>query len=148
MYFSFRKQPEPPKPFYRKPAVVSIVLTVIIVFVLGPVGIIFNGMTEELKSKADNDTVILLIKQIKENDARQWKEIERNREQSQKAPLPPKSVRITGPAAVMTKKIDPQRTKLVLTPEQFEKYLKMESSIQVKYKRYLESRGYDTGGLP
>jgi hypothetical protein len=114
-------------------------------FVLGPIGAIYKGMTEELKKKADYETVILILKQQEKKDDRQWKEIERNRE---KAPLPPKSVRITGPAAVMTKKIDPQRTKLVLTPEQFEKYLKMESSIQVKYKRYLESRGYDTGGLP
>ena len=75
MFFWKREPPPPPPPipFYRKPAVVSIILTVIIVFVLGPVGFIFNGMTEELEKKADNETVILLIKQIKENDDRQWR---------------------------------------------------------------------------
>ena len=145
----FRKPPPPPPPpFYKKPAVVSIILTVVIIFVLGPVGVIYNGMTEELKTKADNTTVILLIKQIKENDARQWKEIERNREQTQRAPAPPKNVQITGPRATIQKKEAPQAVKLVLTPEQFEKYLKMGPTVQAKYKTYLQSRGYDVSGLP
>lgn len=55
----FRKPPPPPPPpFYKKPAVVSIILTAVIIFVLGPVGVIYKGMTEELKKKADYETVI------------------------------------------------------------------------------------------
>ena len=35
-----------------------------------------------------------------------------------------------------------------LSPEEFERYMKMDPEIRVKYKKYLQSRGKDTSGLP
>jgi hypothetical protein len=145
MFNIFSKPPPPPpKKWYTQPA---LILTMIAMFVLAPVGAIYNGMTEELKKKADNKTVILLIQQLKEDSDRQWKEIDRNRDRSeQKVISAPKNVEITGPRATI-KRVEPAQ-KPVLTPEQFEKYLSMKPEIKVKYKKYLESRGYDIEGLP
>ena len=102
-------------------------------FVLGPVGAIYNGMTEELKKKADYDTVILILKQQKENDDRQWKEIERNRITRQQT-------------TVMTPKI--LKLKVVLTPQEFKSYMEMSSVDRSRYKKYLESTGKDVSSLP
>jgi len=136
MFFWKREPPPPPPPipFYRKPAVVSIILTVIIVFVLGPVGFIFNGMTEELEKKADNETVILLIKQIKENDDRQWKEIEQNRQQQ--APAPPRNVQITGSAAVM----NPVQTHEGVKALSFKDFKEYRNAIKEDQEAFRETR--------
>ena len=145
MWFLKKEPPPPPPPIYKRKPIASaaVVLTMIGMFVLGPVGAIYKGMTEELKKKADYETVILILKQQKEKDDRQWEEIKNNRQQATISA--PKSVRITGPTAVMNRKIEPK--KQVLTPDQFEKYLNMTPDVQVKYKRYLKSRGYDVEGL-
>jgi pyruvate carboxylase len=119
--FSRWKQPPPPKPIYKNPAAVSIIVTLVIFFVFGPIGVIYNGMSEELKKKADNNTVILLLKQIKENDDRQWQEIERNRESRQRLQEVPKKVE------VITKK---------LTPAEFEAYMNMTPEQKEKYRKY------------
>jgi len=128
----WRKKPEPPLPIYkRKPiATAAVVLTIVGMFVLTPVGAIYEGMSEELKQKANNETVLLYMKQQKETDDRQWKAIERNLES------PKKQVEVN---RVIKKK--------VLTPEQFEKYLTMPPEVQVKYKKYLEAIGYDISGM-
>jgi hypothetical protein len=135
----------PPQPIYkRRPiATAAVILTMVGMFVLGPVGAIYDSMSEELKKKADYDTVILILKQQKEKDDRQWEEIKNNRQQATISA--PKSVQITGPAAIMNRKVEVK--KRVLTPEQFEKYITMSPEIQAKYKRYLKSRGFDTEGL-
>jgi len=132
----FRQPPPPPPPpiYQRKPiATIAVVLTIIGMFVLGPVGAIYNGMTEELKKKADYDTVILILKQQKENDDRQWKEIERNRSTRQQT-------------TVMTPKI--LKLKVVLTPQEFKSYMEMSSVDRSRYKKYLESTGKDVSSLP
>ena len=51
--FSRWRQPPPPPPkkFYQQPA---LILTLVAMFVLGPVGVIYNTMSEELKKKVDN----------------------------------------------------------------------------------------------
>ena len=133
------KKKEPPLPIYkRKPiAPAAVVLTIIGMFVLGPIGVIYETMSEELKGKANNETVILLIEQIKENDERQWKEIERNREQSTST--------IRAPANLS---IDTGKSRVVLTAEEFEKYISLKPEIRQKYKKYLESKGKDVSGLP
>ncbi len=131
------KKKEPPLPIYRrKPiATAGIILMAIGMFVLGPIGAIYQGMTEELKGKADNKTVILLIEQIKENDSRQWKEIEKNREQQT----------ISAPKNLS---INTERSGAILTPEEFTQYIEMTPEKRVKYKKYLESTGKDVSGLP
>lgn len=134
----FRK-PAPLKPFYKRQpvATVAVILTMVAMFVLAPVGVIYDGLTEELKGKADNATVILLIQQIKENDNRQWKEIENNRKQHQVALQAPKNLQMKT-----------VRVKVILTPDEFEKYMNMTSESRVAYKKYLENTGKDVRGLP
>ena len=140
--FNIFKKPEPPPIYKRQPiATAAVILTVIGMFVLGPIGAVYQGMTEELKGKADNKTVILLIEQIKENDQRQWKEIEKNREQQ---PLSaPKNLSINTEVSKEVSKV-----KVVLTPSEFETYMALKPEIRKKYKSYLEGTGKDTSGLP
>jgi len=127
--------PPPPEPIYKRQpiATTAVILTIIGMFVLGPVGMLWNGMAEELKKKADNATVIMLMQQQKENDDRQWEEIKNNRNQQP---------RMAGSVIAPTSK------KAKLTPEQFEKYMSLSPEIRTKYKKYLESQGYDCEGLP
>jgi len=139
MKWLYRKEP-PPKPFYKKQpiATATFVFTIVCVLVLGPVGMLWNGMAEELKKKADNQTVIMLMQQQKENDDRQWEEIKNNRTQK----IIQHSLIGSVPTSV------PTTQKVKLTPEQFEKYISLSPEIRTKYKQYLESQGYDCRGLP
>ena len=76
----FKREPPPPpeKPFYKKnpAATAAVFLTFVGMFILGPIGIVYNGLTEDLKQKANNETILLYMKQQKEIDDRQWKAIE------------------------------------------------------------------------
>jgi hypothetical protein len=116
----------PPPPIYqRKPiATIAVVLTMVAMFVLGPVGVIYDTMSEDLKQKANNETVLLYMKQQKETDDRQWKAIERRigvSNQVQKKPVP---------------------------PELYNAYIKLKAESRPGYKIYLEGLGYNTRGLP
>lgn len=127
----FRKPPPPPQPFYKKQPVATfaVLLTIIITFVLTPVGVIYDGMSEELEKKADYDTLILIMKQQKEKDDRQWEEIKNNRQSQQTAIQPPKNVQIVQPEAIkmVVKK---------LTPEEYLAFVKMTPEQQEAYKKY------------
>ncbi len=133
------KRKEPPLPIYRrKPiATAAVILTLIGMFVLGPIGAVYKGMTEELNKKANNETVILYMQQQKEKDDQQWKAIERIIEA-------PRNLTIKNEAS----KDNVEVQKQVLTPEQFEKYLSLKPEVRVKYKKYLQERGFDIEGLP
>ena len=137
MWTFFRKPPPPPKPIYaRQPiATAAVILTIIGMFVFGPIGVIYNSMSEELKGKANNETVILYMKQQKETDDRQWKALE------QQIQVPQNMSVVATPKQNLTKK-------MTLTVEQFEKYISMVPEIRAKYKFYLESTGFDVSGLP
>ena len=141
MYFSFKKPPEPPpKKFYQQPA---LILTMVGMFVLGPIGYLWNGMAEELKKKVDNETLKLMIQ--KDRDALKRHET-KNREQeqaiveNQKAiqvllreqavmkatkkadtPTPPKRVVVTGPTATMNTK-ETHQTAKTLSFKDFKEY--------------------------
>ena len=133
--FIFRREPapEPPKLWIQKPAWVSIVVTIVVVLVLGPVGVIWNGMAEE--QKQNRSAIVQNQLAIKELLTRQQMMLQT-----------PKNLTITGPNATI-KKVEPEEKKHILTPEQFEKYLNMPPEMQAKYKKYLESRGYDVDGM-
>lgn len=135
--FSRWRQPPPEPPFYKKRpvATAAVILSIIGMFVLGPVGAIYKGMTEELKKKADYETVILILKQQEKKDDRQWKEIERNRNNKQTISTPKNMKVVTG-------------AKIVLTPEEFNTYMNLSTERRVAYKKYLENAGKDVRGLP
>lgn len=81
-----KKVPEKPKPFYlRQPvATVAVILTMIGMFVLGPVGVIYKGMTEELQQKVDNQTLQLMLKNQQTLIEQNKEEAERKREEDTK----------------------------------------------------------------
>ena len=136
MWTFFRKPPPPPKPIYKRQpiATAAVILTIIGMFVFGPIGVIYNSISEELKGKANNETVILYMKQQKETDDRQWKALEQQIQV-------PKSMMLSPPNSLSIEKP-------VLTVEQFEKYISLAPEVRSKYKIYLESKGYDVEGLP
>lgn len=135
MLWIFKKK-EPPLPIYKRQpiATAAVILTVIGMFVLGPVGIIYKGIAEELKQKANNETVILYMQQQKEKDDQQWKAIERIIEA-------PKGLAVES-------EYDKEEKKVALTPSEFEAYMKMDSKLRFKYKEYLKSKGKDVSNLP
>ena len=133
MFWRRQAPPPPPPPFYkaRPVATAAVVLTIIGMFVLGPIGAIYKGMTEELKTKANNETLLLYMQQQKEDSDRQWKEIERNREQ--KTISAPKKVIIKSQPKIgsremvsteaLTKKApEPVKQLVVLSVKDFKEY--------------------------
>lgn len=124
----FWRKPPPPPIYKRKPiATAMLVLTMVTIFVLGPVGIIYKGMSEELKKKADYETVILILRQQKEKDDRQWEEIKNNRKQQQLAITAPKNLQMMKAIELKVKK---------LTPTEYVSFINMSSAQQAAYKKY------------
>jgi len=156
MFNLFRK-PEPPKPIYKRQpiATAAVIITLIGMFVLGPVGVIYNGMSEELKKKVDNKTLQLMIEKDREALKRQEDALKEKgkKDETQDAAIienqktllliRQKNISLTELKNVGVKIVE----KKPLPPDFFEKYVKMPPEIQIKYKKYLESRGYDTNGL-
>jgi hypothetical protein len=131
----------PPEPIYkRKPiATAALIFTMVVTLILGPVGLLWNGMTEEMKSvkgetKDNRGAVFQNQLAIKELLTRQQMMLE-----------PPTKLKVI--KSGITRKVEPQKPKSFLTPSQFERYMTMKPEIQAKYKKYLESRGFDTEGL-
>jgi len=155
MFNPFRKPEPPPKKWYAQPA---LILTIVAMFVLGPVGVIYNGMSEELKKKVDNSTLQLMIEKDREalqrqGDALKQKQIKDEKQdaaivENQKTliMLRQQTV-IIKPQAESRMISNKDVKKKPLPPDFFEKYFKLSPDIQAKYKKYLESRGYDTEGL-
>jgi len=142
----FRQPPPPPKPFYKKQpiATATFVFMMVCTLVLGPVGVIYKGMSEELKQKVDNKTLMLMIE--KDRDALKRHEIE-NKDQDSAILENQKAIR----DILMQKQALPvqmQLQKKTLTPEMFTQYYTMkDADIKLKYKKYLEGKGYDVSGL-
>ncbi len=124
MFGFFRREPPPPppEPFYKKRpvATMALVLTIIITFVLAPVSVIYDGMAEELKEKANNETVLLYMKQQKETNDRQWKAIEQKIE-----PPPENGVSFAAPVRPVAR----------LTPKEFQDYMNMSPTNRAAFKK-------------
>jgi len=135
-----KQQPPPPEPIYKKQpiATAAVILTIIGMFVLTPIGVIYKSLSEEVKEKADYDTVIQLMKSQKERDDLQWKAIERLIQSTQMIQAPKKAIKQS------IKKTE----KRSLTPEEFQVYMSMDPELRVQYKKYLISKGCDVEGLP
>ena len=155
--FKNKTLPPPPKPFYIKQpiATVAVILTMIGMFVLGPIGYLWNGMAEELKKKVDNQTLQLMIQKDREALMRQseaLKEKERIDQQQDTAIIENQKTLILYQQALKMSKtiIQPKNVELnkkPIPPELFVKFLKLDAEVQVKYKKYLEHKGYDISGL-
>lgn len=162
MFEFLKKPPPPPPPIYKRQpiATAAVVLTLVGMFVLGPVGIIYNGMSEELKRKVDNKTLQLMIEKDREALKRQEEALKEKKAKDEKQDaaivenqktllmlrqqaviMAPKNVEVKKEATITKVQKKP------LPPDFFEKYMTMKPEIQAKYKKYLESRGYDTEGL-
>lgn len=123
----WRKPPPPPEnPWFMKPGWVTVMITLVVIFVLGPVGAIYQGMTAELKKKADYETVILILKQQKEKDDRQWQEIQNNRKQE---------TTITAPKNLQMMEVIKLKVKK-LSPAEYTHFIKMTPEQQAAYKNY------------
>jgi hypothetical protein len=130
--FSKPPPPPPPKKWFQQPA---LILTFVAMFVLGPVGIIWNGLTEEMKTmkaedKENKGAIIQNQLAIKELLTRQ------------QILLQPKAIKMreVQPNVVESKKPVP--------PDYFNSYMKLPKESQTAYKKYLENLGYNTEGLP
>lgn len=148
-----RKEPEKPKPFYvRQPiATVAVILTIIGMFVLGPVGIIYNGMTEELKHKVDNQTLQLMLKnqqtlieqnkaeaeRKREEDAKKFEELQRTQQRTletiqnlqMQRPAQTQQSPVSTSQPVVTKEVFEYY--LTLTPDQKRAFKKLSPAFQV-----------------
>lgn len=159
--------PPPPEPFYKKSPVATfaVILTLVGMFVVGPIGYMWNGMAEELKKKVDNQTLQLMIQKDREALQRQAEELKERekKDQTQDAAIlenqktlimlrAPQAVKVTpSPNMKTVKKAEPQNTivegKKPIPPDLFAKYFELAPEVQVKYKKYLEAKGYDVSGL-
>ena len=167
--FSFKKEPPPP-PSPRVPAwVVQMITPLIMAIVLGLVAFIGNGFTEDLKelknqvievdkTKVDNKTLKLLIENqniiIQHQQEEAAKQRQENAEkfeiiQRTQTKTLERIEAIQAPRRVI---VEPtyESTNIgdALTPEEFERYMKMDPEVQKKYKKYLQERGKDVSGLP
>ncbi len=124
----FKKQPPPPPPIYKRQpmASIAVILTMVTMFVLGPVGYLWNGMAAE--NKENRGAIVQNQLAIKEILTRQEMIIK----------SPSRGGNIIGPATI----------KNILTPEEFEKYLSFSKEDRLKYKQYLKSTGKDVSSLP
>lgn len=119
-FFQKEAPTPPPLPVYKRQPIASlaVVLTLIGMFVLGPVGVLWNGMAEELDKKADNETVIMLMQQMKEINDRQWEEIKNNRSQ---------------PKAMINNQVQTQ--KVEITQEIWDYYMTLSPVDKAKFRR-------------
>ena len=177
IFSRFRSEPPPPPPIYKRQpiATAAVILTLVGMFVLGPVGYLWNGMAEELKAvkaevkelekdKATNENVKEALNELKEqrketqgsikeqNNAIQKNQVAIERILIRQELLPPGGFKLKGksdgpPPGPEKPKMVTRTEKRTLTPEEFSKYMEMKPEHQERYKKYLESRGYDTNGL-
>jgi len=123
VFSRWRQPPPPPPPFYRRQpiATIGIILTIVGMFILGPVGYLWNGMAEELKNvrskietvekdKVDNENLKETLNELKEQrkdqaaaDKDQNKSIQTNQMAIERILIrqelaPPKNISIGGKA--------------------------------------------------
>jgi hypothetical protein len=126
--WNFRKKPTPLPIYKRQPiATAAVILTLIGMFILGPIGVIYKGMAEELKQKANNETVILYMQQQKEKDDQQWKAIERIIEA-------PTRLIFKNESSDENEKLNTIEQKRRLTPQEYIEYKKLSSEDRASYR--------------
>ena len=124
----FWRKPPPEKLWIQKPAWITVMITLVLIFVLGPVGAIYNGMAED--QKQNTSAIVQNQLAIKELLTRQ------------QMILAPKAIKL---APIKSTQI---QAKKPVPPDYFQAYMKLPKDSQVGYKLYLEQLGYDVRGLP
>jgi len=172
----FRREPPPPPPS-KIPGWVQLVTPVIMAIVLGLGAFIGNSFSETIKDiktqvekvdekKVDNKTLQLMIERQdmlikhqqeeaerqRELDAQKFEQIQKTQtktlERIETMQIRKNPAKISAPSgfSVQGKSDGPELD--TLTPEEFERYMKMDPEIRVKYKQYLQNKGKDISGLP
>ena len=170
--------PPPPPPFYRRQpvATAALIVTLFATLIIGPSKYIAQGMDAKIeknstniesiqKEKATNenvkDALIELKEQRKESaiaNKEQNKSIQTNQQAiqgiliRQKIIKAPSGFNIKTEPVIKKKVITEEnivvKSKVALTPEQFEKYLSMAPDVRAKYKTYLKEIGKNVSMLP
>ena len=107
-------------------------------FILGPIGAIYKGLTEDLKSKANNETVLLYMKQQKETDDRQWKAIEQQIQEPPMIHSPSRVTVNTEPKPVILEQ------KEGLPPSYFLEYKDLSPEEKLQYRQAYPEYRYPT----
>ena len=146
----FRKEPPPPLPKSKIPGWVGIAVPIIFAVLFGLTGIVYNGLAETLKTKADKATIqqmlinqeqLIMMNQKTLNT--QQKNIEKNQESLEETLQVIQ--RVQTQQAVMVEKITPPRgltirtdapmEKPSLSPEEFQQYMKMSTEEKTAFRQ-------------
>lgn len=169
----FNRKPPPPSP--KIPIwIIQILTPLIMTIILGLIAFIGSGFSEDIKDikiqvekvdekKVDNETLKFMIQKQELLIEHQQTEAERQRKQDAEkfdqiqrtqtktlerieeiAIQTPRQVSIKSPPAEVIK----QNSSVILTPDEFDRYMKMDENTKLRYKKYLEESGKDVIGLP
>jgi hypothetical protein len=125
----FKKDPPPPDPKVPR-WIVQSTMPFIFAIVVGLIAFITNGFSEDLKGKANNDTVIRFLEDQKKKDDQQWQAIQQLFQQ-QKDDNKEINNRFEEKLYRLENKIDnnqyvnPTYEKPPLTPLEFKDYMKL-----------------------
>ena len=141
----FKKEPPPPEPKVPR-WIIQATMPLLFAVFMGLVAFIANGFSEDLKGKANNETVILYIQKQKETDDRQWQAIQKSFEkQNQDRQASEESVRkelegireeirskkvISPPSSVQVEQEKPP-----LSPKEFQEYLKLNKEERAAFRK-------------
>lgn len=167
----FKKDPPPPPK--SKAWIVQLITPIVFAIIVGLAGLVFTGLKEnvgalasDLKDKVDNKTLQLMIEKQdmviqhqreeaekqRQMDAEKFQMIQQTQtktlERIEAIQVPQRlSIGTSLNPSIITKS-SKIKTDDALTPEEFERYMKMDPEIQIKYKKYLQEKGRDVSGLP
>lgn len=140
----FRREPPPPPPKRTVPGWVTISVPIIFAVVLGLLGIVYNGLAEELKTKADKEVTLQQIEtnqkilekhqmsldQTLEVIIRMQAEREAQERYEKENPTPPGGFKMMPSYGY---KAEPEKP--AISPEQFQQYLKMNTEERAAFRK-------------
>lgn len=145
----FRKEPPPPPPRknYLQP-VLQIAVPIIFMIMIGLLGIVYNGLAEEVKTKADKESLQLMIqnqKQLIETNQKtlekQQQNIEKQNDSIQQTLQIIKEVQIEqkmmrqqpAPSGIMMRSGTVEKPPL--SPQEFQQYMKMSPEEKEAFRK-------------
>ena len=141
----FRREPPPPPPKSTLSTVMQIAVPIIFMIMIGLLGIVYNGLAEEVKTKADKESLELMIqnqKQLIETNQRtlekQQQNIEKQNESIQQTLQIIKEVQTeqkllrqapSAPSGVTVREAPP------LSPKEFKEYMEMTPAQKEAFRK-------------